>query len=184
MMTMWMKMEIDLQSHSDHSAVGWLNINSLKFVSWHTRSTTHFIYKKVTDRSRGRPEGSLFNSYYTEVLGRALLLSTNCPTLPLIRTLYWRVLSNEVSSTIFKVFGMTRPVVEPRFPGSLANTLPTRQISRLSSNQQIRGNALLVPFQLLEGPMEVLLCKRVNDLHHSFFHLLNCPITTASVLRE
>ena len=42
-------------------------------------------------------------------------------------------------------------------------------------------NALVVPFQqLLEGPMEVLLCERVNDLRHSLFHLLNCLITTAS----
>ena len=42
-------------------------------------------------------------------------------------------------------------------------------------------NALVVPFQQrLEGPIEVLLCERVNDLCHSFFHLLNCFITTAS----
>ena len=34
-------------------------------------------------------------------------------------------------------------------------------------------NALVVPFQqFLEGPMEVLLCERVNDLRHSLFHLL------------
>ena len=46
-------------------------------------------------------------------------------------------------------------------------------------------NALVVPFQqLLEGPMEVLLCERVNDLCHSLFHLLNSLITTASKLRE
>ena len=43
----------------------------------------------------------------------------------------------------------------------------------------------VVPFQqLLEGPMEVLLCEHVNDLRHSLFHLLNCLITTASELRE
>ena len=41
-------------------------------------------------------------------------------------------------------------------------------------------NALVSFQQLLEGPMEVLLCERVNDLRHSFFHLLNCLITTAS----
>ena len=35
-------------------------------------------------------------------------------------------------------------------------------------------NALVVPFQqLLEGPMEVLLCEHVNDLCHSLFHLLS-----------
>ena len=45
--------------------------------------------------------------------------------------------------------------------------------------------ALVVPFQqLLEGPMEVLLCECVNDLRHSLFYLLNCLITTASELRE
>ena len=43
---------------------------------------------KVGDRSRGRPEGSLFNSYYTEVQERALLLSLDCFTLPSIHTLY------------------------------------------------------------------------------------------------
>ena len=46
-------------------------------------------------------------------------------------------------------------------------------------------NALDVLFQqLLEGPMEVLLCEHVNDLHHSLFHLLSCLITTASELKE
>ena len=33
---------------------------------------------------------------------------------------------------IFKVFGMTRPEIEPRSPGPLGNTLPTGPISRLS----------------------------------------------------
>ena len=47
------------------------------------------------------------------------------------------------------------------------------------------GCNALVPFQkLLEGPMEVLLCERVNNLHHSLFYLLNCLITTVSGLRE
>ena len=46
-------------------------------------------------------------------------------------------------------------------------------------------NALVVLLQqLLEDPMEVLLCERVNDLRHSLFHLLNCLITTAYELRK
>ena len=51
---------------------------------------------------------------------------------PLIAPLYpWyvphdAVLSKEVSSTIFKVFGLTQPGIEPRSPGPLASTLPTR----------------------------------------------------------
>ena len=69
---------------------------------------------------------SLFDSYYTEVLGRALLLSLDCSTLLLIRTLYCWVLSRELSSTIFKVFDMTRPGIEPRSLRPLANILPTR----------------------------------------------------------
>ena len=57
-----------------------------------------------------------------------LLLTLDCSTLPLIPTLYCWVLSKEVSSTIYKVFGMTQPEIEPRFPRLLANTLPTRPI--------------------------------------------------------
>ena len=46
-------------------------------------------------------------------------------------------------------------------------------------------NALVVPFQnILEGPMDVLLCEHVNDLRHSLFHLFTRLITTASELRE
>ena len=51
---------------------------------------------------------------------------------PWIRTLYCWVLSKEVSSTIFKVFGMTQPGIEARSPRLLANILPTRPMSRLS----------------------------------------------------
>ena len=39
------------------------------------------------------------------------------------------MLSKEVSSTIFKVFGLTGPGIEPRSPGPLANTLPTSPMS-------------------------------------------------------
>ena len=67
---------------------------------------------KVGDRNRGWLEGFLFDSYYTYVL----LHSLDCSTLPLILTLYYWVLSKEASNTIFWVFGMTRPRIEPRFP--------------------------------------------------------------------
>ena len=39
------------------------------------------------------------------------------------------MLSKEASSTIFWVFGMTRPGIEPRSPGPLANTLTARPMS-------------------------------------------------------
>ena len=93
--------------------------------------------------SRGWPEGSLFNSYYTEVSGRALLLSLDCSTLPLIRALYCWVLSKEVSSTIFKVFGMTWLWIEPRSPRPLANTLPTRpKFLNLGYSQFFTGSSV------------------------------------------
>ena len=65
----------------------------------------------------------------------------DCSTLPLIRTLYSWVLSKEVSSTIFKVFGITRPGIELRSPGPLANTLPTKILyfttNKWSINKQV-----------------------------------------------
>ena len=59
------------------------------------------ILYKLTDCRRGRPEGSLFNSYYSEVLEMKQLLSTDYSTLPLKRTLSCWVLSKVTSSTIF-----------------------------------------------------------------------------------
>ena len=41
----------------------------------------------LANRSRGQTEGSFFNSYNTDLKRRALLLSLDCSTLPLIRTL-------------------------------------------------------------------------------------------------
>ena len=61
----------------------------------------------------------------------ATTLSLDCSTLLLICTLYCWVFSKEVSNTIFKVFDMTRPGIEPRSPGSLATTLLARLMSRL-----------------------------------------------------
>ena len=40
------------------------------------------------------------------------------------------MLSKAASNTIFWVFGMTRPGIEPRSPGSLVNTLPIRPMAR------------------------------------------------------
>ena len=50
--------------------------------------------------------------------------------LPLICTLWCWVLSKEASRTNFWVFGMTRPGIEPLFPGSLPNTLIIMPIAR------------------------------------------------------
>ena len=47
-----------------------------------------YMFIAVGDLSRGCPEGSLFDSFYTKVYGRALLLFLDCSTLPLIPSLY------------------------------------------------------------------------------------------------
>ena len=108
-------------------------LRSFNFILWSAETAKSTILQilflliitsssNVGDRSRGRSEGSLFNSYYTEMEGSALLLSLECSTLLLICTLYYWELSKELSSTIFCVFGMTRPGIEPRSPGPLVNT--------------------------------------------------------------
>ena len=55
---------------------------------------------------------------------------------------YCCVLSKEVSSTIFKVFGMTWLGIESKSHGPLANTLPTRPMSQLfkTNHSQCRRN--------------------------------------------
>ena len=98
------------------------NVVTLGFIAW-------YIKKKVGDCSRVWPEGSLFNSYNTKVQGRALLHSLDFSTLPLIFTLECWVLSKAASSTMFLVFGMLRPRIEPRSSGLLANTLLIRPMT-------------------------------------------------------
>ena len=50
------------------------------------------------------------------------------------------MLSKVVSSSIFKVFGMTRPGIEPRSPGPLANTLTDGPGDALSSKEKDKDN--------------------------------------------
>ena len=67
------------------------------------------------------PKAPFFNSYLTDVLGRVLLHTLGYSTLLLILTLSCWVLSNAESSTIFWVFGMTRPRNETLSPEPLAH---------------------------------------------------------------
>ena len=63
-------------------------IPSLKKVAiWSSKNSSKAYISKFGDCSQGWPQVSLFDSYYTNVFGRALLLSLDCLTLPLIRTL-------------------------------------------------------------------------------------------------
>ena len=77
-----------------HSSVNFIHVFSSQKPkkNWcHTFGVFCFIclhtlkpISKVGDLSRRWPENSLFNSYYTDVLERALLLPQDCATLPLI----------------------------------------------------------------------------------------------------
>ena len=50
------------------------------------------------------------------------------------------MLSKEASSTIFWVFGMTRPGIEPRSPGPLANTLTTIPVVCMKHLKRVRDH--------------------------------------------
>ena len=87
------------------------------------------VYKssKLADRSRGWFEGYLFNSYYTEVYGRTLLLSLGGP---LTLDPYLIMLSAKQAGIKYRFlsFGITRPGIESRSPVPLASTLTIMHI--------------------------------------------------------
>ena len=74
---------------------------------------------------KGDPKALFLIATTPRCRGRALFPSLDCSILHLIHTLYCWVLSKVVSSTIFKVFGMMWPGIEPSSPRPWVNTLPT-----------------------------------------------------------
>ena len=81
-------------------------------------------------RSQGWPEGSLFNSYYRGV-GRLLLWFPGLSHFTLETYLIMPSVMQGGIKNNFWVFGMTRPEIEPRSPGPLANTLLIRPMAQL-----------------------------------------------------
>ena len=77
---------------------------------------------KVGDRSRDQPKGSHFNSYYTEMYGRALLHSPDCFILPLPYCAKQSGIDYH-----FWVIDMTRPGIEPQLPDHWRTLLPLCQ---------------------------------------------------------
>ena len=114
---------IALVSTQTHKVIEWQPI-----LLWYIHVYIYiYIYmlSNLADWSQGRPEGPLFNSYYTEIQERAVLLSPDWSPHPWFAPYNNNcVLSKVVTWTIFKVFGMTRLGIEPRSRGLLANTLP------------------------------------------------------------
>ena len=72
---------------------------------------------------KGDPKAS-FSIATTPRCREVPLLSLDCSTLPLIRTLYRWVLIKKVSSITLSIFAMTRPEIELRFVRPLAKTWP------------------------------------------------------------
>ena len=133
---------------------------------------------KLATVIKADPSGSLFNSYYTDVLGRALLLSLDCSTLRLIHTLEWWVISKEASSTIFWVIVMIRVGIEPRSPCPLVNTLtimlmPGRmylyaKITSTTQNMQFINISIKTPWQ--HGSLSLSLSTS-DPINHDFRQL-------------
>ena len=69
------------------------------------------------------PESSLFNCYYTEG-------ATSFPGLP-----HFTLDPYFIMLSVKEVFGMTRPGIEPRSPGPLANTLSSRPMAQSHNNK-------------------------------------------------
>ena len=99
------------------------------------------IYKSKSKVDDLQVEGNQKASFSIATTPRC---TGRCYSFPWISPLYpWYVpyiaelLSKEISSTILKIFGMTRPRIEPLSPGPLANTLPTSPINRLSKYRQL-----------------------------------------------
>ena len=75
------------------------------------------------------------------------------------------MLSKDVSSTIFKVFGMMRPGIEPRSPGSLANTLPARPMSCYQYTMSLNT--------MIFSPHLLFLCFKPSILFVYYTYMLN-----------
>ena len=108
-------------------------------------------------------EGALYASFSIATVPRcrrrARLLFLDCSTLPLVHTLKGWVLSKDASSTIFWVFSMTRPRIEPRSSGPLANT---NRLANGPVSGQVSANSL--SFLLSRFLRNTKLCK---------YHFLN-----------
>ena len=66
-----------------------------------------------------------------------------------------------VSSSIFKVFGMTRPGIEPRSPGPLANTLTAGPIDILIKNENTE-----IITDIYHKPIDTQQYLHINSHHH------------------
>ena len=112
---------ITLQGNENGDIMGALK----RIVSYSPYYFSTVIESKVGDWSRGRPEGSLFNSYNTE--GRALLLSLDCSTLPSIRTLYCWVWTRRYQVPFWKSLVWRDLGLNPGLPDHWRTLFPLSQ---------------------------------------------------------
>ena len=98
----------------------------------------------MSDRSQGRPEGSLFDSLLHHGVGEG--------ETPFQGLLHFTLDSYVIMLSVklggikyhFGVFGITRPGIEPRSPGSFANTLTIMPMStEIDINKYVNHDLLL-----------------------------------------
>ena len=83
-----------------------------------------------------------------------------------------------VSSSIFKVFGMTRPGIEPRSPGPLANTLTAGPMSRLY-NEEIMLKRCFFLFRRIK----ICLCPIIWNIFLKSIRQIYAPIHCCNFIR-
>ena len=142
-----------------------------------------YLIKKASKSKVGDQKAPFSIATTLQCRGRALFLSLDCFTLSLIHTLYCWVLSKEVSSTIFKVFGITRPWIELRSPGLLANTLPTSPISRWGEYKYRRGIYIWYKYSKINQYARIYIIIKVC-WQHGFPKQSDHPSLSAIVFRK
>ena len=88
------------------------------------------------------------------------------------------MLSKEASSTIFWVFGMTQPGIEPRFPGPLANSLTVMPISSTNDilvfNNHWEYNINNYGNYNVGGYVVTVIDRQTHNLHYDTIYFLSC----------
>ena len=124
-----------------------------------------YVNKKVGDHSPGWPEGSLLKSYNTRCKAECYSFLWVVPLYPWYILYKFWVLSKEVSSTIFWVFGMTWPGIEAQSLRPLANTLLTKKAYLISMDgmTMVRRRDNISTVQRTETNWVHLYCSKNRD---------------------
>ena len=122
---------------------------------------------KVCDFSRGWPEGFLLIATTPRYRGGDCSILRVSPFYPWSSPYNGWVLEKAASSTIFRVFSMTRPGIEPSYPGHFANTLLIRPMVHV-----IYHIIFMYKDDLVFNNQQGLICHKPNQTKQNM-HLKN-----------